>query len=82
MAPTDTSIRIDAPSNAMLLATTGGLLDAVVYLNHGHVFANRVLGSDSSASASSQVPPSVPGPPRASAIIPSGSPNPSSSPPP
>jgi uncharacterized membrane protein YoaK (UPF0700 family) len=45
MAPTDTSIRIDAPSNAMLLATTGGLLDAVIYLNHGHVFANAMTGN-------------------------------------
>jgi uncharacterized membrane protein YoaK (UPF0700 family) len=45
MAPIDTSIRIDAPSNAMLLATTGGLLDAVVYLNHGHVFANAMTGN-------------------------------------
>jgi hypothetical protein len=29
----------------MLLATTGGLLDAVVYLNHGHVFANAMTGN-------------------------------------
>jgi uncharacterized membrane protein YoaK (UPF0700 family) len=30
---------------ALLLATTGGLLDAVVYLNHGHVFANAMTGN-------------------------------------
>jgi len=29
----------------MLLAITGGLLDAVVYLNHGHVFANAMSGN-------------------------------------
>lgn len=30
---------------AVLLAATGGLLDAVVYLNHGHVFANAMTGN-------------------------------------
>jgi uncharacterized membrane protein YoaK (UPF0700 family) len=30
---------------AMLLAATGGMLDAVVYLNHGHVFANAMTGN-------------------------------------
>jgi uncharacterized membrane protein YoaK (UPF0700 family) len=35
----------DALSDAMLLASTGGLLDAVVYLNHGHVFANAMTGN-------------------------------------
>jgi uncharacterized membrane protein YoaK (UPF0700 family) len=30
---------------ALLLAATGGLLDAVVYLNHGHVFANAMTGN-------------------------------------
>jgi uncharacterized membrane protein YoaK (UPF0700 family) len=30
---------------ALLLATTGGLLDAIVYLNHGHVFANAMTGN-------------------------------------
>jgi uncharacterized membrane protein YoaK (UPF0700 family) len=29
----------------MLLAATGGLLDAIVYLNHGHVFANAMSGN-------------------------------------
>jgi uncharacterized membrane protein YoaK (UPF0700 family) len=30
---------------AMFLAATGGLLDAVVYLDHGHVFANAMTGN-------------------------------------
>ena len=30
---------------AVLLAATGGLLDAFVYLNHGHVFANAMTGN-------------------------------------
>ena len=30
---------------ALLLAATGGLLDAVTYLNHGHVFANAMTGN-------------------------------------
>jgi uncharacterized membrane protein YoaK (UPF0700 family) len=30
---------------ALLLAGTGGLLDAIVYLNHGHVFANAMTGN-------------------------------------
>jgi uncharacterized membrane protein YoaK (UPF0700 family) len=32
-------------SAALLLAATGGLLDAFVYLNHGHVFANAMTGN-------------------------------------
>src|SRR5882757_9382207 len=43
--PHDTSVQPDALPDAMLLATTGGLLDAVVYLNHGHVFANAMSGN-------------------------------------
>jgi uncharacterized membrane protein YoaK (UPF0700 family) len=31
--------------SASLLATTGGLLDAVVYTLHGHVFANAMTGN-------------------------------------
>jgi uncharacterized membrane protein YoaK (UPF0700 family) len=31
--------------NALLLAASGGLLDAVVYLNHGRVFANAMTGN-------------------------------------
>ncbi len=38
-----------APPNslpsALLLAFTGGLLDAFVYLNHGHVFASAMTGN-------------------------------------
>ncbi len=30
---------------ALLLAATGGLTDAVVYLTHGHVFANAMTGN-------------------------------------
>lgn len=32
-------------TSAGLLAAAGGLLDAVVYLNHGHVFANAMTGN-------------------------------------
>jgi uncharacterized membrane protein YoaK (UPF0700 family) len=42
----------DEPANvpellptALLLAATGGLLDAVTYMNHGHVFANAMTGN-------------------------------------
>jgi uncharacterized membrane protein YoaK (UPF0700 family) len=45
MQPQDTSPQPAALPDAMLLATTGGLLDAVVYLNHGHVFANAMTGN-------------------------------------
>jgi uncharacterized membrane protein YoaK (UPF0700 family) len=31
--------------SATLLASAGGVLDAVVYLNHGHVFANAMTGN-------------------------------------
>jgi uncharacterized membrane protein YoaK (UPF0700 family) len=34
-----------ALSSALLLAATGGLLDAIVFLNHGHVFANNMTGN-------------------------------------
>jgi uncharacterized membrane protein YoaK (UPF0700 family) len=45
MQPQDTSPQPAALPDAMLLAATGGLLDAVVYLNHGHVFANAMSGN-------------------------------------
>jgi uncharacterized membrane protein YoaK (UPF0700 family) len=45
MPPPDPAIQPDALSDAMLLATTGGLFDAVTYLNHGHVFANAMSGN-------------------------------------
>ena len=35
----------DTLISAVLLAMTGGLLDAVVYLLHGHVFANAMTGN-------------------------------------
>lgn len=35
----------DTLISASLLATTGGLLDAVVYTLHGHVFANAMTGN-------------------------------------
>jgi uncharacterized membrane protein YoaK (UPF0700 family) len=41
----DTFIQTDALPDALLLATAGGLLDAIVYLNHGHVFANAMTGN-------------------------------------
>jgi uncharacterized membrane protein YoaK (UPF0700 family) len=41
----DSAQQPNALTNALLLATTGGLLDAVVYLNHGHVFANAMTGN-------------------------------------
>jgi uncharacterized membrane protein YoaK (UPF0700 family) len=45
MQSQDTSPQPAALPDAMLLAATGGLLDAVVYLNHGHVFANAMSGN-------------------------------------
>jgi uncharacterized membrane protein YoaK (UPF0700 family) len=45
MPSPDTKIAPSSLADAMLLATTGGLLDAVVYLNHGHVFANAMTGN-------------------------------------
>jgi uncharacterized membrane protein YoaK (UPF0700 family) len=41
----DTAKQPNALIDALLLAATGGLLDAVVYLNHGHVFANAMTGN-------------------------------------
>ena len=32
-------------ASAILLAATGGMTDAIVYLNHGHVFANAMTGN-------------------------------------
>jgi uncharacterized membrane protein YoaK (UPF0700 family) len=45
MPPPDTSIEPNPLPDAMLLAATGGLLDAFVYINHGHVFANAMTGN-------------------------------------
>ena len=41
----DPATQPDALSDAMLLATTGGLLDAITYLNYRHVFANAMSGN-------------------------------------
>jgi uncharacterized membrane protein YoaK (UPF0700 family) len=43
--PPTTRLKPSALPAAMLLAATGGLLDAVVYLSHGHVFANAMTGN-------------------------------------
>jgi uncharacterized membrane protein YoaK (UPF0700 family) len=46
MPPDDTTtVQPNTLPDAIFLATTGGLLDAVVYLNHGHVFANAMTGN-------------------------------------
>jgi len=45
MPSLNTDVQPSALSDAMLLAATGGLLDAIVYLNHGHVFANAMTGN-------------------------------------
>jgi len=45
MPPLDPATQPDALSDAMLLAITGGLLDAVVFLLHGHVFASSMTGN-------------------------------------
>ena len=48
MPPTETADRSVQPDHlldAVLLATAGGLIDAIVYLNHGHVFANAMTGN-------------------------------------
>jgi uncharacterized membrane protein YoaK (UPF0700 family) len=45
MPPLDISSQSNPLADALLLATTGGLLDAVVFLNHGHVFANAMSGN-------------------------------------
>ncbi len=35
----------NALPSAMLLAATGGMLDAIAFLNHGHVFVNAMSGN-------------------------------------
>ena len=37
--------RLQDLSSALLLAGSGGMLDAIVYLDHGHVFANAMTGN-------------------------------------
>ena len=41
----DNSPQSSSLPDAVLLAGAGGLLDAMVYLNHGHVFANAMTGN-------------------------------------
>jgi uncharacterized membrane protein YoaK (UPF0700 family) len=43
--PEGESTKATTLASAILLAATGGLLDAVVYLDHGHVFANAMTGN-------------------------------------
>ncbi|WP_158942190.1 YoaK family protein [Granulicella sp. S190] len=45
MLPPNPILQPNSLPDAMLLAGTGGLLDAIVYLNHGHVFANAMTGN-------------------------------------
>jgi uncharacterized membrane protein YoaK (UPF0700 family) len=45
MCPTAHPDPAESLPAAILLATTGGLLDGFVYLNHGHVFANAMTGN-------------------------------------
>jgi uncharacterized membrane protein YoaK (UPF0700 family) len=41
----DPAVQPNALPDALLLAATGGMLDAIVYLNHGHVFASAMTGN-------------------------------------
>ena len=41
----DPAVLTNSLFDASLLAATGGLLDALVYLNHGHVFATAMTGN-------------------------------------
>jgi uncharacterized membrane protein YoaK (UPF0700 family) len=45
MPPAETTTQLEALPDALLLAATGGILDAIVFLNHGHVFANTMTGN-------------------------------------
>jgi uncharacterized membrane protein YoaK (UPF0700 family) len=44
-APSEPANQPEPLAIALLLAATGGLLDAVVFLDHGHVFANAMTGN-------------------------------------
>jgi uncharacterized membrane protein YoaK (UPF0700 family) len=44
-APPDERRAVGSLPSAMLLAATGGSLDAFIYLNHGHVFAAAMTGN-------------------------------------
>jgi uncharacterized membrane protein YoaK (UPF0700 family) len=41
----ETSFNATDIASAILLASAGGLTDAIVYLDHGHVFANAMTGN-------------------------------------
>jgi uncharacterized membrane protein YoaK (UPF0700 family) len=45
MTGSDSQIQSDHLPGASLLAATGGILDAMVYVLHGHVFANAMSGN-------------------------------------
>jgi uncharacterized membrane protein YoaK (UPF0700 family) len=45
MLATGITVKPNALPDALLLAATGGLLDAFIFLNHGHVFANAMTGN-------------------------------------
>jgi hypothetical protein len=45
MPTSDPAVLTNSLFDASLLAATGGLLDALVYLNHGHVFATAMTGN-------------------------------------
>jgi len=43
--PSESAFNATDLVSAVLLAATGGLMDAIVYLDHGHVFANAMTGN-------------------------------------
>lgn len=45
MPPVETTAQLEALPDALVLAATGGILDAIVFLYHGHVFANTMTGN-------------------------------------
>lgn len=45
MTTSDPAVLTNSLFDATLLAATGGLLDALVYLKHGHVFATAMTGN-------------------------------------
>ena len=45
MPTSDPALQTNSLFDASLLAATGGLLDALVYLNHSHVFATAMTGN-------------------------------------
>jgi uncharacterized membrane protein YoaK (UPF0700 family) len=45
MPTSDPAVLTNSLFDAMLLAATGGLLDGLVFLNHGHVFATAMTGN-------------------------------------